>query len=219
MSNLRILLVDDNPIVRKGQRSLIDEQPDMEVVGETGDGQTALQLAKELLPNVMVVDFSLPDLNGAQITERIKQAYPQVQTLALTIHEESSYFRHMFQAGAKGYLLKQAADGELIQAIRVVAAGRAYLDPTLAGKMAFTLVRPLNPNGIEKAQTNKLSGREQEVLRLIALGYSNKEIAAQLDLSPKTVETYKARLVEKLNLRSRVELVRYALDQGWLQSS
>src|SRR5215470_17182432 len=128
MTKLRILLVDDHPIVRKGLKFLIEGQPDMEVVGETGDGQSALHLAKELLPDVMVVDFSLPDLNGAQITEKVKQACPQVHTLALTRHEESSYFRHMFQAGAKGYLLKQAADGELIQAIRVVGEGRAYLD-------------------------------------------------------------------------------------------
>lgn len=216
MSKLRVFLVDDHPIVRKGLKALITEQPDMEVVGEAGDGRMALLEAKELQPDVMVLDFTLPDLNGLQVMERIKNVSPQTNVLVLTIHEANGYLRQMFQGGASGYLLKRTAGDELAHAIRVVAAGGAYLDPTLAGKMVSELVfqsAASNPVSLG----SKLSEREKEVLRLIALGFSNKEIAGQLDLSAKTIETYKARLIEKLGLSSRSELVRYALNQGWLE--
>ncbi|HQR31413.1 MAG TPA: response regulator transcription factor [Blastocatellia bacterium] len=217
MSKLGVFLVDDHPIVRKGLKALVAEQLDMEVVGEAGDGRSALLQAKELLPDVMILDITLPDLNGIQLMEKIKQVCPQVKVLVLTVHEASGYLRQLFQVGAAGYLLKKTAGDELIHAIRVVASGSAYLDPTLAGKMVTTLVQSL-PHGTGKANTKtKLSEREKEVLRLMALGFSNKEIAGQLDLSAKTIETYKARVIEKLGLGSRAELVRYALNQGWLE--
>lgn len=215
MSKLRIFLVDDHPIVRKGLKALITEQPDMEVVGEAGDGKMALLQAKDLEPDVMVLDFTLPDLNGLQVMERIKNVSPRTNVLVLTIHEANGYLRQMFQVGASGYLLKRTAGDELAHAIRVVATGGAYLDPTLAGKMVSELVCQSANKTISPG--NKLSDREKEVLKLIALGYSNKEIAGQLDLSAKTIETYKARLIEKLGLSSRSELVRYALNQGWLE--
>ena len=217
MSKHRIFLVDDHPIVRKGLKALIVEQSDMEVVGEAGDGQTALLQVIELQPDVMILDFTLPDMNGLQVVERVKQVYPNINILVLTIHEASGYLRQMFQVGASGYLLKRTAGEELAQAVRIVASGEAYLDPTLAGRMVSTLVHQGMPKGKEFITGSKLSDREKEVLRLIALGYSNKEIAVQLDLSAKAIETYKARLIEKLGLSSRSELVRYALNQGWLQ--
>lgn len=219
MSKLGVLLVDDHPIVRKGLKALVAEQLDMEVVGEAGDGRSALLQAKELEPDVMILDITLPDLNGIQVMERVKQVCPQIKVLVLTVHEASGYLRELFQSGIAGYLLKKTAGDELIHAIRVVASGNAYLDPTLAGKMVTTLIQSL-PQGASKATSKaRLSEREKEVLRLITLGFSNKEIAGQLDLSAKTIETYKARVIEKLGLNGRAELVRYALSQGWLNDA
>lgn len=218
MSKLGVFLVDDHPIVRKGLKALVSEQMDMEVIGEAGDGRSALLQAKDLEPDVMILDITLPDLNGIQVMERIKQLCPQTKVLVLTVHEASGYLRQLFQTGAAGYLLKRTAGEELAHAIRVVASGGAYLDPTLAGKIVTTLVNHSSQaRGKDGIPGSRLSDREKEVLRLIALGYSNKEIAGQLDLSAKTIETYKARLIEKLGLNSRAELVRYALNQGWLQ--
>lgn len=217
MAKLGVFLVDDHPIVLKGLKALVTEQFDMEVVGEAGDGRGALMQAKELKPDVMVLDITLPDLNGIQVMERVKEACPQIKVLILTVHEASGYLRQLFQIGAAGYLLKRTAGEELVHAIRIVAAGGAYLDPTLAGKIVTSLVNHSPAKTSNAAISNRLSDREKEVLRLIALGYSNKEIAGQLGLSAKTIETYKARLIEKLGLSSRAELVRYALNQGWLQ--
>lgn len=218
MSKLGVLLVDDHPIVRKGLKSLVSEQGDMEVVGEAGCGSDALLQLKDLRPDVIVLDITLPDINGIQVIERIKQSCLEVKVLVLTMHESSGYLRQVFQIGAAGYLLKRTAGDELIHAIRVVASGGAYLDPTLAGRMVNALVQNLPQKEKEDAPKSKLSEREKEVLHLLALGFSNKEIASQLSLSSKTIETYKARLIEKLGLTSRAELVRYALNQGWLQA-
>ena len=163
------------------------------------------------------MDLSLPDLSGARVTARIKQTYPQLKVLVLTAYEDKSYMRQLFEAGAAGYLLKRAAAQEVIGAIRTIAAGGLYIDPTLASKVVDSFVRQPAAGG--KQQRGELSEREQEVLRLIAWGYSNKEIAARLDISVKTVETYKTRLMEKLDLRSRADIVRYAVRQGWLQEN
>lgn len=190
----------------------------MEVAGEAGDGRAALLQAKELQPDVIILDFTLPDMSGLQVMERVKQLCPNTGVLVLTIHEASGCLRQMFQIGASGYLLKRTAGEELAQAVRVVASGGAYLDPTLAGRIVSTLVHQGVSKNKDFTSGNNLSDREREVLRLIALGYSNKEIAGQLDLSAKTIETYKARLIEKLGLSSRSELVRYALNQGWIQN-
>ena len=217
MTKLRILLADDHAVVRDGLKMLINAQPDMIVVGEANTGAGAWQLAQTESADVVVMDLSLPDLSGARVTARIKQAYPQLKVLVLTAHEDKSYMRQLFEAGAAGYLLKRAAAHEVIGAIRTVAAGGLYIDPTLASKVVDSFVRQPASGG--KQQRGELSEREQEVLRLIAWGYSNKEIAARLDISVKTVETYKTRLMEKLDLRSRADIVRYAVRQGWLQEN
>lgn len=217
MDKLRILLADDHQVMRAGLKMLINAQPDMEVVGESNDGLAAWQQAKDTLPDVVVMDVSMPHMGGAKATERIKRECPNVKILALTVHEDRSYVSQLLEAGASGYMLKVAASGDLINAIRVVAAGGVYLDPAVADKVLNTYRRGKPPQGA--SQGAKLSQREEEVLRLIAQGYINKEIAARLDISIKTVETHKARAMEKLRLSSRVGIVRYALEQGWLQNT
>ena len=217
MTKLRIFLADDHAVVREGLKSLVNAQPDMEVIGDAADGRTAWEQAKACQPDIVVMDLSMPQLNGAQATERLKQACPQVKVLALTVHEDKGYVHQLLQAGASGYVLKLAATEELIHAIRIVAAGGVYLDPTMARKIVVNYMH--KPSLGEAVQRSQLSERETEVLCLIAKGYTNKEIAAQLDLSVKTVETYKTRLLKKLDLRSRADIVRYALRQGWLHET
>lgn len=216
MKNLRVFIADDHTILRDGLKALVNSQADMEVIGEADNGRSAWQMVKELLPDVVVMDVSMPEMNGAQATERLRQSCPGVRVLALTAHDERSYLRHLLKAGASGFLLKRAAADELVHAIRVVASGGAYIDPTLAGRILSSLMRQTSDSPRSESE---LSDREAEVLRLIAWGYSNKEIGVKLDLSVKTVETYKARLTEKLKFRSRTEIVRYAVRQGWLQES
>jgi DNA-binding NarL/FixJ family response regulator len=213
MSKLRVLLADDHAVVREGLKTLVNAQPDMEVVAEAGDGPGAVELCQQHDPDGAVVDISMPGLNGAEVTARLKRERPDRKVLALTVHEDRGDLWLMLEAGAAGYVLKRAAAAELIQAVRAVAAGGTYLDPSLAGSVVGSYVRTANgetPGGAE------LSDREAEVVRAIARGYSNKEIAGRLGLSVKTVETYKTRSLEKLGLRSRVDIVRYAVARGWL---
>jgi len=215
MDKLRIFLADDHAVLRDGLKALVNAQPDMEVIGEADNGRTAWQKANELRPDVVVMDVSMPEMTGAQATKRLGQSCPQVKVLALTAHDDKGYLRQLLEAGASGFLLKRAATVELIHAIRAVAAGGTYIDPTLAGRVLSTFMRQASSkNPLERSD---LSDRETEVLRQIAWGYSNKEIAAQLGISVKTVETYKTRLTEKLALKGRTEIVRYAVSQGWLQ--
>jgi DNA-binding NarL/FixJ family response regulator len=214
MAELRIFLADDHAVVREGLKALINSQPDMQVIGEAEDGRAACQRARDLQPDIVILDVSMPHLNGAQAAEQLKRVCPNAKVLALTVHEDTGYLRQLLKAGAAGYVLKRSAAEELIHAIRIVAAGGIYLDPNLAGKVVDRFVR--KPSTNTALQGSDLSDRETEVLRLIAQGYSNKEIAAQLNISIKTVETYKARSMEKLGLHSRVEIVRYGLQQGWL---
>ena len=214
MAKLRVLLADDHNVVRAGLRALIDAQDDMEVVGEAADGEAACRLAAELVPDVAVLDVSMPVLGGARATDRIKREHPEVKVLALTVHEDRGYLQQLLQAGASGYVLKRAAADDLIHAIRAVSRGGAYLDPSLAGKVLGGLVGRAQHAGSSPADT--LSDREEEVLRLIARGFTNREIAAQLDVSIKTVETHKSRAMEKLGLDSRAGIVSYAITRGWL---
>jgi DNA-binding NarL/FixJ family response regulator len=216
-NKLRVYLADDHAVVRAGLKALINAEPQMEVSGEAGDGRTACQEVQELQPDVVVMDVSMPQMNGAQATAQLKQVCPSVKVLALTVHEDKGYLRLLLEAGASGYMLKRAAAEELIHAIRTVAAGGVYLDPALAGKVVGSFVRP--PAGRGAPESGDLSDREAEVVRLIAAGHSNKEIASRLGLSVKTVETYKARSMEKLGLDSRADLVRYAVQRGWLQNT
>lgn len=217
MNKLCIFLADDHAIIREGLKSLINAQPDMNVVGETDNGRTAWLEAKALSPDVVVMDISMPELNGAKATELLKRDCPQTKVLALTVHNDQGYVHQVLKAGASGYVLKRAAAHELIQAIRAVAAGGTYLDPSIVSNVVGSYVRKQSAKG--GLPHGDLSEREMEVMRLIALGYSNKEIAFKLDISVRTVETYKVRLMEKLSFHSRAEIVRYALLQGWLQDA
>ncbi len=214
---LRVFLADDHEMIREGLKMLIQKQANMEVIGEADSGFTAWQQIKKLQPDIVVTDISMPDMDGAQLTKRLKQEYPHIKVIALTAFEDQNHLRQLLQAGVSGYVLKRVAAKDLIYAIHIVAAGGIYIEPSLAGRVVGGYIGRQSNTCINPA--GDLSEREEEVLRRIALGYSNKEIAAQLDISVKTVETYKTRLMEKLDLHSRVDIVRYALQQGWLQKS
>lgn len=215
MSKLRILVADDHVIVRDGLAMLINGQPDMEVVAQAGTGREALRLTMEKTPDVAIVDISMPDMGGSEAAEKIAEQCPSVRLLALTRHADQAYLRRMLQAGAAGYVLKKSAADTLINAIRIVAQGGTYIEPGLAGPL---LQRTFShPVTAKKAQSKEaLSAREEEVLQAIAWGRSNKEIAGALSLSIKTVESYKAAAIEKLHLRTRADIVRYAVTRGWL---
>jgi DNA-binding NarL/FixJ family response regulator len=188
----------------------------MQVVGEAGDGEAAWRAAKSLEPDVLVMDLSMPHLNGVEATARIKRDCPGVKVLVLTVHEERVYLTQLLRAGAAGYILKRAASAELVHAVRTVAAGGTYIDPAVASTVVEGF---LDAEKAGEPAGDSLSDREREVLVRIARGFSNKEIAAQLGLSVKTVETYKGRVAEKLGLRTRVDIVRYAARHGWLDSA
>jgi DNA-binding NarL/FixJ family response regulator len=213
VNKLRIMLADDHETVREGLKMIVNAQDDMEVVGFAGDGREAVARAQELLPDVLVLDISMPKLNGLKATEKLSEVCPQVKVLTLSRHADDGYIRELLAAGACAYVLKQSAPSELIHAIRAVAAGGKYIDPKLTAKVVDSYgdrVSRGEAKGI-------LTDRESEVLRLIALGYSNKEIGARLSLSVKTIEVHKANAMRRLNMRSRIDLVRYAIFQGWLQ--
>ena len=217
MKKLRILLADDHKMLREGLRVLINSQPGMQVVGEAASGKDAIQKVGELNPDVVVMDLSMPELNGLQATEILKAKHPAVKVVVLTAHEDESYLTQLCKAGAAGYVLKRSPGEELLQAIRIVASGEVYFEPKLAAK---ALAQQMSGPSAHRETTNaNLSEREKEVLSLIAWGYSNKEVADHLSLSVKTVETYRVRIAEKLGLRSRTQLVKYALRQGWLNDT
>ena len=213
MTKLRIMLADDHETVREGLKMIVNAQDDMEVVGFAGDGREAVAKAQELLPDVLVMDISMPKLNGLKATQKINEVCPQVKVLALSRHIDDGYIRELLGAGACAYVLKQSAPSELIHAIRAVAAGGKYIDPKLAAKVMSSY----SDRAARGEAKGSLTDRESETLRLIALGYSNKEIAARLSLSVKTVEVHKANAMRRLNITSRIDLVRYAIFQGWLQ--
>lgn len=211
MRRLRIALADDHPIVLAGIRSLLQDTPDLEVVGHATDGLAALRLMIETNPDVAVIDISMPELNGIELAKCVARDCPAVRLVALTVHEDQAYLQQMLAAGARGYLLKRSAANELVRAVRAVATGGLFLDPAIAGKALDGLIT----QGVPEPGT-ALSPREEDVLRHTAQGLSNKEIGSRLEISTKTVETYKTRAVEKLALRSRSEIVRYAARRGWL---
>jgi DNA-binding NarL/FixJ family response regulator len=212
MTRIRILLADDHAVLRAGLRMLIGSQRDLEVVGEASDGDEAVRKAAVLRPDVALVDITMPGSGGIKAIERIRQAAPATKVLVLTMHDVPAYLRAALAAGATGYVVKRAADSDLLAAIRGVHRGRTVLDPALSARVVQGGVRRRAPAG--PTPTALLSQREREVLELVAQGYTNQQIADHLGLSVKTVETYRARLVEKLGLQSRAELVRYALDSG-----
>ena len=215
MDKIRILLADDHAVLRAGLRALLNSEPDMEVVGEAADGEETLRKALELAPDVVLMDITMPLGGGLEATRRIRQKDSKVKILMLTVHDDDGYLYKALHSGAVGYVPKKAADSELLSAIRAAHRGEVFVHSS----MTRPLVNDLLDAGTvvkEQASGSRLSEREQEVLRLIAMGYTNQQIADKLFLSVKTVETYKARLMEKLGLRGRAELVRYAVSHGLL---
>jgi two-component system response regulator NreC len=213
---LRILLADDHVTVRHGLKLLIEAQPDMKVIAEASDGAAAIQQAVDKKPDVVVMDISMPGMNGLVATRSLKQKQPGVAVITLTRHGDDAYLQELLRAGVSGYVLKQSAPVELLQAIRVAAAGGQYLDSSLTARVTAGFL------GRESRKVGKtgatVSDRESEVLRLIASGYSNKEIAGRLALSVKTVEAHKANAMRKLGLSGRIDIVRYAILQGWMSN-
>jgi DNA-binding NarL/FixJ family response regulator len=217
MTKLRILLADDHETVRAGLKLIISAQPDMEIISEVGDGRAAVARAQELLPDLVVMDISMPHLNGLKATEKLKAICPQVKILALTRHTDDAYLQQLLRAGASGYVLKQSPPAELLHAIRAIASGGKYLDPAVADKLLGSYAR--RSASLRGDAQGSLSDREAEVLRLIAWGHSNKEIAARMEISVKTVEAHKSNAMKRLDMHSRIDIVRFALLQGWLQDT
>jgi len=230
---ITVLLADDHAIVRAAMRTLIDSQPDMRVVGEASDARSAVEAARRLAPRIVVLDLSMPNSTGTNsAAAEIVRTCPGTKVVVLTMHEEVAHLRALLAAGASGYVLKRSASGDVLHALRAVSEGGTYLDPAMAGRVVESMTGSLRAAASAAATAATavggraahrvseppvpLSEREEDVLRRIAQGYSNKEVAAQLSLSVKTVETYKARSMEKLRLNSRVDIVRYARDEGWL---
>jgi DNA-binding NarL/FixJ family response regulator len=211
-ASLRVVLADDHAVVRAGLKSLVNSQQDMHVVGEAPNGGDAVSIVRELLPDVIVMDLSMPAVGGADATTRIATEFPTVKVVALTVHEDPSYLAQLLKAGACGYVLKRSAPDQLVHAIRAAAAGGIYIDPSVAATVVQGYL--LSRRHSAGASRSPLSDRERAVLVRIARGYRNQEIAEQLGVSIKTVETYKARFVEKLGIRTRVEIARYAAEQG-----
>jgi DNA-binding NarL/FixJ family response regulator len=217
VGKVRILLAEDHDTVREGLRLILNAQPDMEVVGEAEDGREAVARARALSPDVVVMDISMPRLNGLKATRALKECCPAAKVLTLTRHADDGYLQQLLRAGVSGYILKQSRSAELLHAVRSVAAGGKYIDPAITEKVLGDYRSRQSPPG--PGSKSVLTPREEEVLRLIAWGYSNKEIAGRLELSVKTVETHKANAMHKLGMASRTDIVRFALLQGWLEDT
>jgi DNA-binding NarL/FixJ family response regulator len=212
---LRILLADDHETVREGLRMILNSQPDMQVVGTASDGREAVTQCERITPDVVIMDISMPGLNGLAATQQLMERCPGAKVLTLTRHADSSYLQQLLRAGAAGYVLKQSRPAELLHAIRSVATGGKYLDAAMTAPVIGSYARAAVTQPAQEPSA-PLSPRETEVLRLIAWGNTNKEIASRLDLSVKTVEAHKANGMRKLGMRGRIDIVRYALLQGWL---
>lgn len=218
MPETHILLADDHAMLRAGLRLLLDAQPDLKVIGEASDGREVLRLAVELQPDLILLDLTMPGLSGLEALPALRKSAPAARVLILTMHDDEAYLRQAIRNGASGYILKKAADSELIAAVRVVQRGEIYVHPSLTK----TLLEDIMPSEIGTPNTDPwdaLTEREQEVLTLVALGHTSAEIANRLSLSPKTVETYRGRGMEKLNLRSRAALVQFAIAHGLLSDN
>jgi DNA-binding NarL/FixJ family response regulator len=212
---VRVFLADDHPVVLAGMKAMVVADPGLELVGEARDGRTALRQAIALKPDVAVLDLSMPGLNGVEVSRQLLEACPSTRVLVLTVHEDGAYLRQLLETGVGGYVLKRSATEELIRGIHAVAAGGLYLDPAIAGRAVGQSAQRVHV-GADATATTDLSAREVDVLRLTAVGHSNKTIAARLLIGVKTVDTYKARAMSKLGFQSRVEVVHYAMSKGWL---
>jgi two-component system, NarL family, response regulator NreC len=214
---LRILLVEDHATVRQGLKLLIDREEDLQVVAEASDGESALQRAQTDDLDVVVMDLSMPGVSGLVATRRLKQLRPQLAIVSLTRHADKSFLQELLRAGVSGYVLKQSPQAELFRAIRAAASGQQYIDPDLTHHLAASFAAQRRKGA--RAEAPAATPREAEVLRLVAQGYSNKEIAAKLDVSVKTIEVHKSNAMRKLALNGRIELLQYALHQGWLDDA
>ena len=213
----KLLLVDDHAVVRSGLRMLLDGQADVEIVGEAGTASEAIRQVSSLKPDVVLMDIGLPDMSGIDATREIKKLWPEVAVVALTIHEDQEYFFNMLEAGASGYVPKRAAPDELLSAIQVAATGEVYLYPSLAKLLVKDYLQHETAANSDQQNSNNLTPREHEVLTLLADGESNAEIAEKLSISPKTVSRHRENIMQKLNLHSRTELVKYAIRKGIIQ--
>ena len=213
---IRILIADDHSVIRTGLRTILSAEPDFEVVGEAGDGSEALRLAHELRPDVVLTDISMPGPVGGGITvvKRLKEDFPDMQLLVLTVHEDESLLYGAIDAGASGYIVKRAPETELVSAIRAACRGELYIHPSMTRALLKTPTKPLTSKSVT---IETLSQREIDVLRLLAKGYTSRQIADALTLSPRTVEGHRANLMSKLNLHSRVELTSFAEEHGLLE--
>ena len=223
MNPISVILVDDHDVVRTGLRSFLNTQEDIKVVAEARNGQEALSRAAEMKPDLVIMDITMPGMDGLEATRLLKIQNPECLVLALTVHEDKQYFMEMLSAGASGYITKQAAADDLVAAIRAVAAGQVYLQPALArwlledyqrlAKQEEEQVKPV-PNGEEVIGLEVLSKREREVLELVGQGWNNQQIGGRLGLSPKTIARHRERIMHKLNMHSRTELVKFAIRTG-----
>ncbi len=216
MGRIKLLLADDHAVLRAGLKTLLNAQPDMEVVAEAADGEEAVRKSRESAVDIVLMDITMPGLGGLEATQNIKRHNPAIKVLVLTMHEDERYLYQMLSAGADGYVPKKAADTELLAAIRATYRGEHFIHSSMTAGFV-TRARSQQAAGATRGQDNEvLSKREREVLQLLAMGHTNQQIADMLYLSVKTVETYKARLKEKLRLQGRAELVRYAIQAGLL---
>jgi DNA-binding NarL/FixJ family response regulator len=217
-ARIRVMLADDHAAVREALVVLVNAQPDMQVIAQAGNGDEAVERAREARPDVAVLDVSMPAMSGLEVTTVLRDALPATRILMLTRHGEYHHVQELLRAGAHGYVLKQSPSEDLLQAIRVVASGKSFLDPLVTAQLTRHYAADADthpPRGIRE----ELSPREMEVLRLLAQGYANREVAAELGISVKTVDAHKANGMGKLGMSSRIELVRFAILQGWLRES
>jgi two-component system, NarL family, response regulator NreC len=216
MTKIHILLADDHTILRAGLKMMLNAQPDMEVVGEAPDGRQAIAETQRLQPDIILMDITMPEMNGIEATRHIKKLVPESKILILTMHEHDEYVFQALRAGASGYMLKEAADTELISALHVIQSGQFYLSPVAQSVLVGDYLQRVRI-GEEKDSYSSLTEREREILKLVAEGYTNTQIAERLVISPKTVDTHRTHIMDKLNLHSRAELVKYAMRRGLLE--
>jgi two-component system response regulator NreC len=214
---IRVLVVDDHEIVRAGMRLMLEEEPDVDILGEALNGKEAIDMCRELKPDVVIMDITMPDMNGIEATRHIKQEMPEVAVLAMTIHEDPDYFFEMLQAGASGYVPKRVASDDLLRAIHIVAEGNVFLEPTVATSLVSDYLERVNSGREERDRFDGLTDREQQVLTLIAEDYTNQAIANKLGISVKTVERHRENVMRKLELHSRTALVKYAIRKGLIE--
>jgi RNA polymerase sigma factor (sigma-70 family) len=211
--NFRVLIADDHGIVRQGLRALLEKSSEISVIGEASDGREAVRLAAELHPNIVVMDIAMPLLNGVDATSQILSRDPEVKIIILSMHSDESYILRALSAGAKGYLLKDSAEGDILPAVQTVAQGRPYFSPIIAATLLDEYLQTMKKNQVRDSY-DLLSDREKEVLQLLAEGKSNKEVAAVLNLSPYTIESHRTNLMQKLNLHNTAEIVLYAVRKN-----